>query len=1164
MSFLGQLCAQMGSDVAPVRECQGKRSVGRSVASYLRGDVMGRVMDSVAMGRGDARMIEGVACHLTTLSRGVRRDYLTNMSPVVRRRLLDAGVRIRDMVKDSAIDYAPELCWAISDVIDHDGEDGYALLESYGGSLPREVESWFKAFKENRYGAEAQRLGDRLGRYRLVRDDDRLRAYMGGAVDQEESLDNIIDRSVEVASELSDVGREKLEQLYADVEKQASSFLSAMMSTYEEGLSEVVASEVGAISGKIAEEVLDDPTYEEVDVESVVPNEEGVLTPDGEGDGNMGDADPFDMPVDHEDGVGDSRPVAYRAVRDGRKKVFVVRGKDRSSVRDCAGEVVVSAIGEEVAPAASAAPAVQEVVDPAPLVPFAVGSMVQVSYMGNLYRGIVSAAGDGSIIVEGLPFEYFSARNAANAFTGTSADTTFKAEDVSLYEEASEEEVLIPQEAESMAVESESVVADDHADEDSGGVMVGAIEDDADEDGVEDHPEGYDESRAEAFARWRGIDVKDVAYDDGHYGEEGTNKWYVLVEEEDLPSWGLFAAEAEGEEDRFYIYSATDALHGSPYAEEFSAPLALGETLIEDDPQYVGLAKLLMQIDNLQQGFYDIAADVITLFNGRSYEGLTISKSSPHSYRNGRPLDPFVVISDSEDFIYYKSLIDPEFADTTIVVTGASSDEYMDAMRAVVEMFDAYGKASPDVKAQLRQSLRAVLADAAPKDIAEGSVSQSAVDIIASVVEGNDLISEDNSYGITYDEGYVSFITPARTEVVERDNAVSYLLLNADVYGPTLGLSIEGTITEDDASGEAEVSENVRVEADDVVRTREGVTTMEDVDGNVVSTTADVVTYAAASEMWSRMAAVSEEWAREWCFNLSQSPIIDARVDAAKSLADRLDEEGFTTIRIDATIPRLILSNKPFMDIKADGVYVGSSLFTYQTADMGILSFASSVASAMVDLGHKILDREEVSVTTSVSDADDDGEGSVLSEQVKAEVIHKVEAEVERALGKLGLSVKDSAGIAVDAIKDAAPNTFDIPHTASTFHRIRDRKRVMDSVLSVASDALGERLTFSQYKSMMRSSSKKALAKVQKVVDTAVRMGELDLVCPELYKRRLTDTAWVCDSVGAVAKAFKFDLPSVDADSPCEVSLSAFDGDCMNFKAGSDTVYLRLISGESW
>lgn len=1157
MSFLGQLCAQMGSDVAPVRECQGKRSVGRSVASYLRGDVMGRVMDSVAMGRGDARMIEGVACHLTTLSRGVRRDYLTSMSPVVRRQLLDAGVRIRDMVKDSAIDYAPELCWAISDVIDHDGEDGYAILESYGGSLPREVELWFKAFKENRYGAEAQRLGDRLGRYRLVRDDDRLRAYMDGAVDQEESLDNIIDKSVEVASGLSDVGREKLEQLHADVEKQASSFLSAMMSTYEEGLSEVVASEVGAVSGEAAEEVLGDPTYEEVDVESVAPNEEGILTPDGEDDdNNMGDADPFDMPVDHEDDVEDSRPVAHRAVRDGRKKAFVVRGKDRSSVRDCAGEVEVSAIGEEVAPAA---PAVQEVADPAPLVPFAVGSMVQVSYMGNLYRGIVSAAGDGSIIVEGLPFEYFSARNAANAFTGTSADTTFKAEDVSLYEEASEEEVLIPQEVESVVVEPEIVLADDHADEDLEGATVGAVEDDADEDGVEEYPEGYDAARAEAFARWKGIDVKAVAYDDGHYSEEGTNKWYVLAEEEDLPSLGLFAAEAEGEEDRFYIYSAAAVLHGSPYEEEFSAPLALGETLIEDDPQYVGLAKLLMQIDNLQQGFYDIAADVITLSNGRSYEGLTISKSSPHSYKNERPLDPFVVISDSEDFIYYKSLIDPEFADTTIVVTGASSEEYADAMRAVVEMFDVYGKVSPDEKAQLRQSLRAALTDAAPKDVAEGSAPQSAADIIASVVEGNDLVSEDNSYGITYDEGYVSFITPARTEVVERDNAVSYLLLNADVYGPTLGLSIEGTITEDDALGEAEVSENVRVEADGVVRTREGVTTMEDVDGEVVSTTEDVVTYAATPEMWSRMAAVGEEWAREWCFNLSQSPTVGARLDAAKSLADHLDEEGFTTIRIDATIPRLILSDKPFMDIKGDGVYVGSSLFTYQTADAGISSFASSVASAMVDLGHKILDREEVSVTTSVSDADGEGESSVLSEQVKAEVINKVEEEVERALGKLGLSVKDSAGIAIDSIQDAAPNTFDIPHTASTFHRIRDRKRVMDSVFSVASDALGERLTFSQYKSMLRSSSKKALAKVQKVVDTAVRMGELDLVCPELYKRRLTDTAWVCDSVGAVAKAFKFDLPSVDANSPCEVSLSAFDGDCMNFKAGSETVYLRLI-----
>ena len=85
-----------------------------------------------------------------------------------------------------------------------------------------------------------------------------------------------------------------------------------------------------------------------------------------------------------------------------------------------------------------------------------------------------------------------------------------------------------------------------------------------------------------------------------------------------------------------------------------------------------------------------------------------------------------------------------------------------------------------------------------------------------------------------------------------------------------------------------------------------------------------------------------------------------------------------------------------------------------------------------------------------------------------------------------------------------------------------DRK-VMDSVLAVASESLGERISPALYRSLQKSSSKRARQKVAKVVDTALLMGELDLLCPALYKERLTDSHWMCDDVFKVADSLGLD-----------------------------------------
>lgn len=195
---------------------------------------------------------------------------------------------------------------------------------------------------------------------------------------------------------------------------------------------------------------------------------------------------------------------------------------------------------------------------------------------------------------------------------------------------------------------------------------------------------------------------------------------------------------------------------------------------------------------------------------------------------------------------------------------------------------------------------------------------------------------------------------------------------------------------------------------------------------------------------------------------------------------------------------------------------------------------------------------------------DDD---SLLSDAAKQEVLHSIENEIKKALEEKEILVEDSivVKIDVDRVQDGAPNTFDIPHTASTFRRIRNTKRVLDSVLGVASDVLGERLTPSVYKSLCKSGSRAAKAKVSKVMDSALAMDALDLYCPDIYKRKLSDSYWVCDDVQKVADSFKLDGLS-GASGSCLVSTTPFDESLSAgkqvtcFKCGSKSdIYILIV-----
>lgn len=68
------------------------------------------------------------------------------------------------------------------------------------------------------------------------------------------------------------------------------------------------------------------------------------------------------------------------------------------------------------------------------------------------------------------------------------------------------------------------------------------------------------------------------------------------------------------------------------------------------------------------------------------------------------------------------------------------------------------------------------------------------------------------------------------------------------------------------------------------------------------------------------------------------------------------------------------------------------------------------------------------------------------------------------------------------------------------------------------------------------------------VSDLTLRSNELDLICPSLYKRKMEDPYWYCDSASDIASSFGLELPSsIPADSPIRVlSLCPTNLDCIS------------------
>lgn len=1194
--FYTHVVAIDDDSIGTAPESTGVRRVGDSVSSFLQVEsgASRRVTDARRGGFTDGE-IHKVACSLCSMSRGSRRASLAKMSAPLRRRLLAEGKRIQSVVADSFIEYTPEVCWAINDIIENDSSAGYDILKSKYRSLPPEVKTFYDEFLKNRYSPAAVRAQEMLGPYRLVQDDARVEAFLEGGSTQEGALDEVIEAASVSGEELYETTQEKLDELGERAQSAAMTFIEEVSNIYEEGIADVVSAQTLASAEEATEDVLEapipeedvdalpDPNVDDTDAGASSEVQDSAASPEFVVHGTI---DPVDDPdwaskskatnwdivdlasytqrqeflgsLGKKDAKGrDLYGLRYYSPNGRNSSVAELIFEDYSRLLDRAkaassskpvaddvdGLVLASELSAQPLPAAQAAPVVEGAMSQAvPSVPVNVGTAVQVSYLGNVYPGVITSVGNGVAVIEGLPFEYFSLRQAEGAFTGSDDDVTFALADVIPVQIVEETSVAPSSNDADVIMASEDVVEGDDVPT-SAPEEIQVTEDEIIEDSASEESSKLMGRILNAYLDRGATDEFDVYLTDD---KSGGPRLHIECGDDSLHA-SIFYRGNRGW-NKVYTFESDDAA------------IAAVEELTDDV-----LAKLpgvMAEPVDASALLFDSVRDDVDPAVVSEFESVVGSEIL-------NDVAPLIhVVHTTEDDVVRRSVWSSlkSIAEDIILDFGATLNGL--SVGDILSIFNSHKFSTP----------WGAVVDSAVSDAA---VNFTVDQIMTALIEGVDIANEDDSVSIIYDPGAglgatFVFSTPSGSVVRRSWAAVAYLSDHLAEFKDAISNSYDD-ISKALASAGSPTGE---VPVEDVEGDVSTEVVVEDAP-HAVDETSD-----PAAIDWAAVASVLEDWGLANCFTLAQTPDQTHLVSAAEALASALSSDTRLETRLDASVPRILCKDQRFIDIKADGVYVGTMLFVYQTADDAIATFASTMSNAAVQLAHKIYDatasdvaaevanelseEEEIallqdSLETVRSKADwkdrswaqhasflqkyprlrmviDDE--SILSDAAKQEVLRSIENEISEALKSKNILIEDSASLAIDPdkVKDSAPNTLDIPHTASTYHRVRNTRKVLDSVLSVASEIMGERISAANYKSLCKSSSKAAKAKVQRVVDTAVVMNELDLICPDLYKRKLTDSYWVCDNASHVSDSFKLDA-SFAAGHGCLVSNAPLDAD---------------------
>lgn len=163
-------------------------------------------------------------------------------------------------------------------------------------------------------------------------------------------------------------------------------------------------------------------------------------------------------------------------------------------------------------------------------------------------------------------------------------------------------------------------------------------------------------------------------------------------------------------------------------------------------------------------------------------------------------------------------------------------------------------------------------------------------------------------------------------------------------------------------------------------------------------------------------------------------------------------------------------------------------------------------------------------------------------EELGEEKYAEFEQKLLEALKALGIDPEEGEDpqlpVPKAEVKEGRDNTYDAPHNSTTFRNLRDTEAALSKVLEIASKLAGKDkvLSVEEYKKILEDSPEDPILPI--VADSTFTVGELDLICPDLYKRKFTDKFWVADSIESLGDSFNIEIPEQFKEKSALVSTS--------------------------
>lgn len=163
-------------------------------------------------------------------------------------------------------------------------------------------------------------------------------------------------------------------------------------------------------------------------------------------------------------------------------------------------------------------------------------------------------------------------------------------------------------------------------------------------------------------------------------------------------------------------------------------------------------------------------------------------------------------------------------------------------------------------------------------------------------------------------------------------------------------------------------------------------------------------------------------------------------------------------------------------------------------------------------------------------------------EELGEEKYAEFEQKLLEALKALGIDPEEGEDSQLPVpkaeVKEGKDNTYDAPHNSTTFRNLRDTEAALSKVLEIASKLAGKDkiLSVEEYKKILEDSPEDPILPV--IADSTFTVGELDLICPDLYKRKFTDKFWVADSIESLGDSFNIEIPEQFKEKSALVSTS--------------------------